>query len=375
MAICPACGIEVAAERSDCPRCHLATALFEPVRDAAGPTGADDPAYLRTIGELLATVELDRSAELPEPPAARLLGRPDPRTALDVPDASALRAARPAPALPAVLDLPAVPTPGPDYADLAQRVREYFELGRRLGLDFTDFHGRANSAALVRDTDSLEILAREMFVHLSSSIAEEYESCLARRNELAQLLPTPSADVALTAVRRAIGVGDLAGAQRRLALARDELRAFEEEWQVDRILVTEGELLLATIRELGGDPGPAAGPLEEGRRLFAQGRRAESEAVLARATVALWTVLEPRLLAELKRLRDRMAEQRSAGLDIRPAVKELRGMSAELRRRNFVGMVVAYRRLRSTVERTSPSGVEGLEGAALLPEARPVPPA
>ena len=375
MPTCPACGIEVAGDRSDCPRCHLATSLFDPVREAAGPGGADDPAYLRTIGELLATVELDRTAAPSEPPAARLLSRPDPKLRLDVPDAPAPRPSRPAAPIAPVLELPTVPSAGPDFAELTHRVTEYFELGRRLGLDFTDFRGRANSAALVRDTDSLEILAREMFVHLSSAIAEEYESCLARRNELAQLLPTPSADVEITAVRRAIGVGDLAGAQRRLVLVRDALRAFEEEWEVDRILVTEGELLVATIRELGGDPGPAAGPLEEGRRLFAEGRRAESEAILAHATVALWTVLEPRLLAELKHLRDRMAEQRAAGLDIRPAVKELRGMSAELRRRNFVGMIVAYRRLRSTVERTSPSGIDGLNSAALASEARPVPPA
>ena len=372
MRTCPACGVEVDDARADCPRCHLSVALFEPVREAAGPGSAEDPVYLRTIGELLATAE----GLAPHEPAGSS-GSPSAPAEPTTPASAASNPPRspepPTLAIGPTVDLPALPRRPPGLEEMKQRLTEYFGLGRRLGLDFTDFAARANSAALVDDADSLEILAREMFVHLSSAIVEEYEACLARRNELAPIAHTASADVELAAVRRAIGVGDLNGAQRRLGHVRDELGRIEEQWEVGRILVTEGELMTATIRELGGDPTPATGPLEEGRRLFADGRRAESEAVLARANVALWTLLEPLLIPELRRLRNRMGEARSAGLDVVPAVRELRAMSGELKKRNFAGMIVAYRRLRSAIERVLPAGVEGLESPA-GPEARTVPP-
>jgi len=199
-----------------------------------------------------------------------------------------------------------------------------------------------------------------MFVHLASALAEEFESALARRNELAQLVPTSSADVELASVRRALEVGDTRGAQRRLEHIRDELARVEEDWEVGRILVTECDLLAETLRELGGDPAPATGPLEEGRRCFAAGRRADAEQLLARAAVALWTVLEPRFFDDLKRLRDRMIESRSAGGDVAPAVKDLREVATELRQRNFVGTVVAYRRLRAFLDRTAPPELGGV---------------
>lgn len=374
MATCPACGIEAVAVDGECPRCHLSAALFDTVREAAGPGGESDPAYLRTIGELIATVDLAGPA-----PAATETPRSPPGTArpfVSPPEPPAPSPpARAAPPMETVLDFPPAPTSSVPLADLQRRFGEYFQLGRRLGLDFTDFESRAHSASLVDDVDSLDLLAREMFVHLSSAIAEEFESAMARRNELAQLIPTASADVELTAVRRAIGVGDLGGAQRRLSHVRDALTRAEEEWEVGRILVTEGELMVTTIRELGGDPAPAAGPLEEGRRLFVEGRRTEAERVLARAAVALWSVLQPRLLAELRRLRDRMLEQRSSGLDIEPGVHELRGVSVELQKRNFVGTIVAYRRLRSAVDRTAPSGLESVGGSETPAELRTSPPA
>jgi hypothetical protein len=374
MSTCPACGIEAVGEAGECPRCHLAASLFPAIREAAAAGGDTDPAYLRTIGELLATVEVDKPARPEAEPVHGLLSPPIRST--ELPADSTLRppARHPLPIEP-VLDLPTVPSPNEGLADVKRRLDEYFQVGRRLGLDFNDFRSRENSAALVGDVDSLEILAREMFVHLSSSIAEDYEAALARRNELAQLLPTSSADVELTAVRRAIGVGDLGGAQRRLTHVRDRLLALEEEWQVGRILVAEGEMMVTTIRELGGDAGPAAGPLEEGRKLFADGHREEAERVLARAAVALWTLLQPRLLDDLHRLRDRMVEERSAGLDIAPAVRELRAVSVELRKRNFVGTIVSYHRLRSAVERTSPVGVEPVGPGEFPTELRSSPPA
>ncbi len=372
MATCPACGIE-SPEHGECPRCHLATNLFDSVREAAAGADDADPAYLRTIGELLATVDLGT----PAAPSARtpkgLLSRPVAGAGLAEVPAGAMPSPRPAPTIQSVVDLPPTPRAAPEIAEEERRVQEYLQLGRRLGIDFSDFRARAASAALAGDRDSLEVLAREMFVHLSSDIVEEYESLLGRRNELAQLLPTSSADVELTAVRRAIGVGDLAGAARRLEHVRDQLGQVEQEWQVGRILVTEADLMVTTIRELGGDPGPALGPLEEGRKLFAEGHRAESERLLARAAVALWTVLQPPLLADLRRLSERLRDARASGVDTEPGVRELRALSTELRQRNFVGTIVAYRRLRAFVERAGPPGAETVAPAALAADLRSTP--
>jgi hypothetical protein len=356
MVACPACGVEVGTADT-CPQCHLAVGLFDPVREAAKASRDSDPTYLRTIAELLATVD---GAD----PARPGRGVPGPR--LEAPVVT-LPPPRPAPVNPDVtplVELPVAPAESDAPAELKRRIHEYFEVGRRLGLDFTDFTSRANAAALVNDTDSLEVLQREMFVHLSSAIAEEYESCLARRNELAGYVATASADVELAAVRRSIGSGDLSGARRRLEHVRDALQRIQEQWEVSQILVTEGELMVETIRELGGDPSPAAGPLEEGRRRFAEGHRVAAEQLLARSAVALWSVLEPLLIADLKRLRDRMADQRSGGLDIEPGLAELRALSTELRKRNFAGTILAYRRLRGAIERTAPAGVEGPVGPA-----------
>jgi len=374
MPTCPACGVEVGEGAAACPTCHLDVALFSAIREAAGPTVAGDPAYVRTIGELLQSVDLAAPAPAAAPPTQGLLSRPARFPALRPPE---LPAPAPPPAsddqrLSPLRNLPALPAP-PTAADIRRRVDDYFQLGRRLGLDFTDFESRANSARLADDVRSLEVLSREMFVHLSSALAEEYESALARRNELAQLVPTRGADVEFESIRRAIATGDLVGAQRRLAHVRDELGRVEEEWQVGRILVTECELMAETVRELGGDPGPALGPLDEGRRLIQRGRRADGERLLARAAVAMWAVLEPRLFEELKRLRDRLVELRAAGLDVAPAVVALRGVAAELGQRNFVGTIVAFRRLRGFVERTGSPAEEGV--ALPAAELKSVPPA
>jgi hypothetical protein len=237
-------------------------------------------------------------------------------------------------------------------------------------VDFTDFEARSKAAGLSDDASSLEVLAREMFVHLVSRLAEEFEATLAQRNEVAQRAPTPSADVELDAIRESIRLGDLAGALRRLAHVRDELGRVEEDWEVGRILLTECDLLVQTIRELGGDPGPAQGPLEEGRKRLTEGRRAEAEKLLARAAVALWTVTEPRFFEDLRRIRDRLNEGRIAGADIAPAVTDLRDVATELRQRNFVGMLVAYRRLRAFTERLTPLGSTEVGENAVGPEVR-----
>jgi hypothetical protein len=92
--------------------------------------------------------------------------------------------------------------------------------------------------------------------------------------------------------------------------------------------------------------------------LVRAGRRSDGERLLARGAVALWAVLEPRLVEDLRRLKDRLSELRSAGLDIAPAIQELRTVMTELRQRNFVGTIVAYRRARAFVERNRVPGEE-----------------
>lgn len=354
--LCPACGTPVPEEIDSCPKCHLSHQLFNAVLEAAGPLSGADPTSLRTIGEILAAVDLSAPAEPNATPA--LLAR--------VPRLPALRASSPAPApvvprrtapLSDLQELPGLPA-GRTEEELERKIEDYFHLGRRLGLNFSDFDRRHRAADLVNDRSSLETVAREMFVHLVSALAEEFEGVVARRNELAAFVPTPSVDVEVDAIRRSISQGDLPGAQRRLAHVRDEMQRTEEEWEVGKILVTEAEMLAATVRELGGDPSPALGPLEEGRKMVRAGRRSEGERLLARGAVALWTVLEPLLVEDLQRLKGRLSELRSAGLDIRPAVEELRVVMTELRQRNFVGTIVAYRRARAFVEQNRVPGEE-----------------
>ncbi len=363
MVRCPACGHEVPDAESAvaCPHCRLSTGLFRAVEEAAGTAHAPDPAYLRTIAELLASVDLSSPPEPESRPVQGLLSRPARFPSLPTPPS-------PGPTPPSELatitplrELPALPA-ARSGEDLRRRLEEYFQTGRRLGLDFTDFERRAGAAGLVDDESSLEVLVREMFVHLLSALAEEYESVLARRNELTPLIPTPSADVELDAIQLAIAAGDLGGAQRRLVHVRDELARIEEEWEIGRILVTECDLLVRTLRDLGGDPSAATGPLEEGRKLLGAGRRAEGERLLARSAVALWALVEPRLFEDLHRIRDRLVEWRSAGLDVAPALAELRGIGTELRQRNFVGTLGAYQRLRQFCERAALPGSNGLGG-------------
>ena len=348
MAVCPACGTEVGESATECPGCRLAVSLFPAVREAAGPAEGKAPAYLRTVAELLASVDLSAPAEAE--PVAGLVSHPARFPALPASEVAPPKAQRTAEPIGPLRDVPALPSMGPLESD-RRRLEEYFQLGRRLSLDFTDFEARAQAAEGSADPASVEVLLREMFVHLASALAEEYDLALSRRNELADLVPTHGADVQFDAIRTALRTGDLVGAQRRLAQVRDELSQTEEEWEVGRVLVTECDLLSGTLRDLGGDPAPAAGPLEQGRRLIGSGRRSEGERMLAGAAIALWSLLEPRLIEDLRRLRDQLVEARSAGTDVAPAVAELRTLATELRQRNFVGTIVAYRHVRAFVDR------------------------
>ncbi|MGP8077487.1 MAG: hypothetical protein ACLQD8_09305 [Thermoplasmata archaeon] len=369
MAVCPACRTEVPEGAPACPGCRLSVDLFEVVREAAGPGGHNDPVYMQTVGELLRSVDLTSPAAAPEgeePP--RLLDRGGVRRRLGAP---ADRPARSPEAVAPLDQMPALPARVAGE-DLRRRYEEYRQLASRIGLDLGPMDARAGPAELVDDDASLEAVVREMFVRLASALAEEYERTLGRRNELAQLVPTPSADVELAGIQGTIAAGDIAGAYRRLEHVRDELGRVEEEWATGRILATECDLLAETLRQLGGDPGPALGPLEEGRRYLGLGRREPAERMLAQTAIALWSLLQPRFVEDLKRLRDRLVDIRSGGADIGPAVVELRTITTELKTRNYVGTIGAYRHLRAFADRSEPVPVV----AALEPvgdTARPAP--
>ncbi len=362
MAVCPACGAETPDSATDCPSCHLAVALFPAGQEAAGSEG--DPTYLKTVAELLQSVE-ETNPPSP-PPSAEAPARIDPAArfpSLRPPSLRSEPPTRTAEPLAPLEHLPALPPPAVG-SELRRRAEEYVALARRLGVDFSVLGSRLNVALLTSDEPALEGVVREMFVHLVSALVTEYDTELARRNEVAQHVPTPAADVELEAIHRALALGDTTGAHRRLVHVRDELERLEEEWATGRILLTECELLEETIQELGGDPSPAHGPLVEGRRALSETRREPAERLLARAARALWVVLEPKLLAELKRLRDRLLEERAAGTSIAPALGELRAVVAELHRKNFAGAIGAFRRLRATVDAWEPVPSTGVPSPA-----------
>ena len=352
MASCPACGVEVPPNQLECPSCHLGTSLFEAVQEAAGRGPDTDPAYVQTVAELLRSIDLE---PVPASPAAPLLrpsaGSTGP-TSLQLPRAEP--SIRPEP-LQALGGLPPLP-PTAHAEPLQRRADEYLRLARHLDLDLTSLAARASTARLTDDERGLDAVVREMFVNVASALAVSFEAELARRNEIAQLVPTPSADVELNAVRGAIDSGDLSGAERRLDHVRTELGRLEEIWATGRILLASCDLIAETIGELGGDPTPALGPSREGRRRLAVGDSAAAERLLARGTLALWAVLEPRFFDELRRLRDRLLEKRTAGADLGPALGDLRAVSTELHRRNFVGTIVAYRALRDELDLRPPGG-------------------
>jgi hypothetical protein len=351
MALCPACGTEVPAGGTECPGCHLGSQLFAAVVEAAGVGADTDPAYVRTVAELLRSVDLETPVAASNPPPLRPTAGARGLGSLELPRAEpALHPAALAP-LPGIPPLP----PSLRGEPLRRRAEDYLRMGRRLGLDLTSLSTRIRSAEVSGDERSMDAAVRELFVHLAGALAVEFEHELARRNEIAQLLPTPSADVELNALRSAIASGDLVGVDRRLAHVRDELGRLEDIWATGRILIASCDLISETVTELGGDPNPALGPIREGRRLLAAGRRDAAERLLARGTVALWAVAEPRFFEELRRLRDRMLELRGSGADLAPALADLRTVSTELKRRNFVGTISAYRSLRAFVGPAEPA--------------------
>lgn len=362
MPVCPACGTQVPEEAVECPACRLAVPLFAAVREAAGPAGTENPVFMQTVGELISSIDLlGPVADSGPAPPPGLLDRSAIHRRRDGSTDRPPRAPEP---IQPLEQLPALPSLG-SSEEVRRRIDEFSQLARRIGVDLGRISGRLSPAVLSNDEATLSAIARDLFVRLAGAVAEEYETELARRNDLAHLAPTPSADVELDAVRKAIAVGDLLGAQRRLEHVRDELGRIDEEWAAGKILATECDLLADTLRDLGGDPRPALGPLEEGRRNLVTGQRENAERLLARAAMALWALLEPRFFEDLKRVRERLVSVRSAGVDVAPAVTGLRGVATELKARNFAGAITAYRQVKAFLEHVEvPGGAAPLEAVS-----------
>jgi hypothetical protein len=350
VATCPACGESTAAGEVACPRCHLAVELYDVVREAAAGEGSDRQSA-DTVRELLLAAGVDEPVILSGSgagiPAAQL-GQsgsfPAPTSWPDRP--------RPTPETPHTPLLPALPPAG-EIPVLKRQIDEYLVLGRRQGLDFTEFHRRSREALVTDDRRELEALSRDLFVHLAAAMVEELQSVAARRNELQGLVATSTPDAELEGCRAALVTGDLAGAHRRIRHLEEELTRLEDEWATVQILVAECDLIAGVIRELGGDPAPALGPLEVGRGLAREGRRVEAEPILARAASALWSVASPAIVTDLRRLASEVGRQRASAVETGPAVEELREFAGALRRRNYGAAVQAYRRLRDRVGSTA----------------------
>ncbi|HZY92755.1 MAG TPA: hypothetical protein VFG07_08320 [Thermoplasmata archaeon] len=370
MIACPACGLETPDGATECARCHLSTSLFDSVREAAGDQADRDPKYVQTIGEILS--QLGDEPASPGPETTSATGRLAFPHRFPSPAAAAEKApvAEPTGPSPRPLGtLPALPPAG-EVPLLLRQVNDFLQLGRRQGVDLAPFTERAREALAVQDRGILEALARDLFVFLAAALTEEYEGAVARRNEIAGLVPTASPDVELEGCRASLALGDLAGAQRRLRHVEDALSDLEEEWATVQILVTEADLLTVTIRELGGDPGPALGPLAEGQRRARAGDRAGAEPVLARAALALWTILNPIFQRDLGRLKEQLMKRRAEGADVRPPTAYLRQLAADLRNRNFASAILTYRSLRDSVANAEAAPGDQ-RGAAAAPAAPP----
>jgi hypothetical protein len=360
---CPACGWVNADGGTECARCHLSTGLFASVLDAVGDANAD-PHYVRVVSEMLAAVDDGSGGAASETgPGPARLAHPLRFPAIEAPRPEGTPV-EPISGLDSLPALPALP-PGGGFEVYRHQVDEYLQLARRQGIDLAEFADRAKQAIFVQDRESLEVLSRELFVFLASSLGEEFDAVCSRRNDLAAFVPTATPDAELDACRKSLLMGDLAGAQRRLNRVSEALGELEEHWETVQILLTEADLLAETIRELRGDPTPALGPLEEGRRLAQEGRREEAEPLLARATHALWSVLNPLFSRELQRTKEVLLRARSEGADVTGAVVIMRELASSLRHRNFALGVMTFRRLRQSVDAfaTGPS----VEPALIVP--------
>jgi hypothetical protein len=353
MVQCPVCGAENPPEAANCGSCQLATSLFEPVREVAGAT-SDDASAARAIAEILAAVGPEQdSAEPVDSGGAGTLQTAQARF-------PALNPVRASPVATASrMSLPALPVLAPGSGiSLAQRqIEELLAVGRREGIDLGEADQKMLAALKDEDHSALDELRRSLFVQVAATVAEDLEIQSGRRNELAALVPTPAIDVELESSRTAFAAGDLPVTVRRLRQTSESLSTLEDRWATCQILSTEADLMIETLRELGEDPAQALGPLSEGRRLARAGEEARAEKVLAGANRVLWGLLVPQMNRSLQAIRTQLEGHVSSEGKIEPVVRELRQLSAMIRRRNLGSAVTSYRRLRqAAMALSAPAG-------------------
>lgn len=343
---CPACGAPTPGDAAACPACGLDTALFGPVRAAAGGRpggGPSDPTLLREIllavGADPAGVDAGRGPGRLASPARFPAIRP--RTVPPEPPQAAGAAPGGLPELPALES-------GEPVEVLSRQIEELTTLGRRLDAELSDLPARAARAAPSRSLPELEAIRRELFLRDAAALAEMIEIASGRRNELAPLLATGTPEAELEAARSALARGDLLGAHRTLRRAEDSLESLEEEWSTAQILSLEAELLVETLRELGGSPDAALGPLAAARGKARNGDRVGAEPLLARSVLALWHLTAPLLLARVSEFVATLDGAGGAAAAGRGRAA-LHTMAAELTRRNFGAAVMAYRSARAAV--------------------------
>lgn len=347
MPTCPICSKSVTDDATACPKCHLPAVLFDAVREAVGPPTAD-PEYVAELNELVLALEesMPETASVVRPRSVpSVIALP---ARFPAPRASFAPATNPAPVA-RVHGLPALPEGhGPEL--WRKQIAEYLRLARRRGMDVTEFNERAREAVATDDSASLEVLNRDLFVHLAAGLTDDIETLQRRREELAQWSSTSTMDAELESAEASLSMGDLVGADRRLRRLSDEVGLLEEQWATIQILETEADLMRSTLVELGGDPAPVQGALDEGQRLAREGRRPEAERVLARANLALWSLLAPRLTRDLARIKELVVGQRASGGDVVESADLFREIATDLRRRNYGALVAAYRKLRTASE-------------------------
>lgn len=349
MSICPVCGDENPPEAQNCRTCQLATSLFEPVRQAAG-SNLDESDYARAIAEILTVAGPEPSSPPSESPGTESRMTAQARfPALSAVSAPPVPSGRSTP-LPA---LPLLP-PGSGPALVQRQLEELIQVGRREGLDLSEVDRRLPAALQPENRAQLDELRRSLFIQVAAAVAEDLEIQTGRRNEIAPLVGTATIDAELGSARTSFSTGDLSGVVRRLRQASDGLSALEDRWATCQILTTEADLMTETLRELGEDPGPALGPVSEGRRLARAGEADRAERVLAGANHALWGMLVPALNRSLQEIRVQLHGRAASDLEIEPVIRELRQLAALIRRRNFGAAVATFRRLR-------------IEAAALAP--------
>jgi hypothetical protein len=335
---CPICDSTTPEGASVCPGCGLSVGLFQPVAAAAGT--AESPGHPHLVGEI-----------------AEATGAPPPSTDSTGPAELAHPARflpalsgwpRPAAPEPAPVPLPELPAleAGEPRAVLRRQLDSLFTLGRRLALDLGSVESALRTAIEIDDVPTYEALRRELFVRVAASLAEGLELALARRNELAALLATGTPDTELDASRASLARGDLLGTYRNLRRAEESLALLEDEWATVEVLALEAQLLAQTVRELGGDPSAALGPLAAAQEHARQGDREGAEPLMAGAVLAIWHLLAPRLRSEVNELVERLVRAESQGASTVAARQALHAMATDLNAHNLGAAVLAWRRAR-----------------------------